>query len=201
MVRYLPGQFYKPHHDFDNGCDTWLQGNRHFTFLVYLNTVEGEGAHQTPSTCSLLVEVRLLIMSRWTDELPAHQPDCRTDTVRANTPGIAPQPRMIAPLAVTGCAQVCKLNRCVLDTPSQHAGTRHCSSTTASRTASLMSARSTRAYPPSQEPSTLSIPGCGKTPGPKSERCSGRHTKVDHRFAPLGRLPLLTAETTHFSFT
>ena len=33
-VRYEPGQFYKPHHDYYNACETWLDGNRHFTFLV-----------------------------------------------------------------------------------------------------------------------------------------------------------------------
>ena len=45
-VRYTPatdgrpGQHYKPHHDFYNACETWLTGNRHFTFLVDLNRVE-----------------------------------------------------------------------------------------------------------------------------------------------------------------
>ena len=23
-VRYVPGQFYKPHHDYYNACETWL---------------------------------------------------------------------------------------------------------------------------------------------------------------------------------
>lgn len=38
-LRYKPGEFYKPHHDFYNACETWLDGNRHFTFLIYLNHV------------------------------------------------------------------------------------------------------------------------------------------------------------------
>ena len=42
-VRYKPGTHYKPHHDYYNACETWMDGNRHFTFLVYLNTVEGAG--------------------------------------------------------------------------------------------------------------------------------------------------------------
>ena len=46
-VRYEPGEVYKPHHDYYNACETWMQGNRHFTFLVYLNQVEGEGGETT----------------------------------------------------------------------------------------------------------------------------------------------------------
>jgi len=42
-VRYHPGEFYKPHHDYYNACETWQAGNRHFTFLIYLNEVEEGG--------------------------------------------------------------------------------------------------------------------------------------------------------------
>ena len=45
-VRYKPGQHYKPHHDYYNVCETWLDGNRHFTFLIYLNSVP-DGGGQT----------------------------------------------------------------------------------------------------------------------------------------------------------
>lgn len=33
IVRYHPGEFYKPHNDYYNACETWRAGNRHFTFL------------------------------------------------------------------------------------------------------------------------------------------------------------------------
>ena len=33
-----------------NACETWGTGNRHFTFLVYLNEVEGEGGETTVRT-------------------------------------------------------------------------------------------------------------------------------------------------------
>ena len=42
-VRYHSGEFYRPHHDFYNACETWHNGNRHFTFLIYLNEVESGG--------------------------------------------------------------------------------------------------------------------------------------------------------------
>ena len=42
-MRYHAGEFYKPHHDFYNSCETWHNGNRHFTFLIYLNEVESGG--------------------------------------------------------------------------------------------------------------------------------------------------------------
>ena len=47
-VRYHPGEFYKPHHDYYNACETWQAGNRHFTFLIYLNQVEGGGETSFP---------------------------------------------------------------------------------------------------------------------------------------------------------
>jgi len=47
IVRYLPGEYYRPHNDYYNACETWVSGNRHFTFLVYLNAVEGEGGETT----------------------------------------------------------------------------------------------------------------------------------------------------------
>ncbi len=49
-VRYHSGQFYKPHHDYYNACETWHQGNRHFTFLIYLNDVEEGGETARPVT-------------------------------------------------------------------------------------------------------------------------------------------------------
>ena len=47
-VRYHSGEFYKPHHDFYNSCETWQAGNRHFTFLIYLNEVDEGGATAFP---------------------------------------------------------------------------------------------------------------------------------------------------------
>ena len=47
-VRYRPGELYKPHHDYYNSCETWQSGNRHFTFLVYLNEVEEGGETAFP---------------------------------------------------------------------------------------------------------------------------------------------------------
>lgn len=43
VVRYKPGEYYKPHHDYYNACETWMSGNRHFTFLIYLNAPEAGG--------------------------------------------------------------------------------------------------------------------------------------------------------------
>ena len=47
-VRYAPGQQYKPHHDYYNSCETWQAGNRHYTFLIYLNAVEAGGETAFP---------------------------------------------------------------------------------------------------------------------------------------------------------
>ena len=47
-VRYHVGEFYKPHHDYYNACETLVAGNRHFTFLIYLNDVEEGGATTFP---------------------------------------------------------------------------------------------------------------------------------------------------------
>ena len=47
-VRYHGGEFYRPHHDYYNSCETWRSGNRHFTFLIYLNDVEGGGETSFP---------------------------------------------------------------------------------------------------------------------------------------------------------
>ena len=47
-VRYHPGEFYKPHHDYYNACETWTSGNRHFTFLIYLNAPEAGGETAFP---------------------------------------------------------------------------------------------------------------------------------------------------------
>ena len=47
-VRYHAGEFYKPHHDYYNACETWQAGNRHFTFLIYLNDVEAGGETAFP---------------------------------------------------------------------------------------------------------------------------------------------------------
>ena len=47
-VRYHPGEFYKPHHDYYNACETWQAGNRHFTFLIYLNDVASGGETAFP---------------------------------------------------------------------------------------------------------------------------------------------------------
>ena len=55
-MRYEAGQYYKPHHDFYNACETWMEGNRHFTFLVYLNRVEGGGGQTGFPQLNLTVE-------------------------------------------------------------------------------------------------------------------------------------------------
>ena len=47
-MRYEAGEFYKPHHDYYNACETWGAGNRHFTFLIYLNAVEEGGETAFP---------------------------------------------------------------------------------------------------------------------------------------------------------
>lgn len=38
----------QPHHDYYNSCETWVNGNRHFTFLIYLNDVEEGGETAFP---------------------------------------------------------------------------------------------------------------------------------------------------------
>ena len=93
-VRYQPGQFYKPHHDYYNSCETWLDGNRHFTFLVYLNHVEGGGG-QTGETLSLhatfLIWQAFLI---WRDaSTPRHPP---TTPSRQGFSSTVASPRLIA---------------------------------------------------------------------------------------------------------
>jgi len=47
-VRYRGGEFYRPHHDFYNACETWYRGNRHFTFLIYLSDVAAGGDTNFP---------------------------------------------------------------------------------------------------------------------------------------------------------
>ena len=76
-VRYHPGEFYKPHHDYYNACETWMNGNRHFTFLIYLNDVDEGGEtgfprlniSVTPTAYSALV---------FNDVLDNGEPDERT---------------------------------------------------------------------------------------------------------------------------
>lgn len=47
-VRYRGGEYYRAHHDFYNACETWFNGNRHFTFLIYLNEVQFGGETSFP---------------------------------------------------------------------------------------------------------------------------------------------------------
>ena len=76
-MRYHPGEFYKPHHDYYNACETWMNGNRHFTFLIYLNDVDEGGEtgfprlniSVTPTAYSALV---------FNDVLDNGEPDERT---------------------------------------------------------------------------------------------------------------------------
>ena len=43
-MRYAGGELYKPHHDYEPACGkAWETGNRHRTFLIYLNAVSGGG--------------------------------------------------------------------------------------------------------------------------------------------------------------
>ena len=54
VVRYYPGERYAAHHDYDNACDSWHNGNRHFTFLLYLSEV-AEGGETTFPMLDLVV--------------------------------------------------------------------------------------------------------------------------------------------------
>ena len=57
-VKYEVGQYYKPHNDYYNECETWVPGNRHFTFLIYLNEVEGGGETGFPKLNLTITPVR-----------------------------------------------------------------------------------------------------------------------------------------------
>ena len=48
MAPHAVHTWRRPHHDFYNACETWAAGNRHFTFLIYLNEVESGGETTFP---------------------------------------------------------------------------------------------------------------------------------------------------------
>jgi len=77
-VRYTPGQFYKPHHDYYNACETWLDGNRHFTFLVYLNSVAGGGGQTRFPALNITVEPKANAALLFNNCLDNGEPDERT---------------------------------------------------------------------------------------------------------------------------
>uniref|UniRef100_A0A7S0Q0X4 Fe2OG dioxygenase domain-containing protein n=1 Tax=Coccolithus braarudii TaxID=221442 RepID=A0A7S0Q0X4_9EUKA len=76
-VRYKPGQYYKPHHDYYNACETWMDGNRHFTFLIYLNHVEAGGQTRFPAL-NLTVETAAFAALLFNNCLGNGEPDERT---------------------------------------------------------------------------------------------------------------------------
>ena len=77
-VRYVPGQYYKPHHDFYNACETWLQGNRHFTFLVYLRAVPGGGGETLFPRLNITVDATPYAALLFNNCLDNGEPDERT---------------------------------------------------------------------------------------------------------------------------
>jgi prolyl 4-hydroxylase len=76
-VRYLVGEYYKPHHDYYNACETWLSGNRHFTFLIYLNEPEAGGETAFPRL-NLTVAPRAFTALVFNNCLDNGEPDERT---------------------------------------------------------------------------------------------------------------------------
>jgi len=77
-VRYRPGQYYKPHHDYYNGCETWIRGNRHFTYLVYLNELEGGGGQTGFPRLNLTIDPTFGAALLFDNVLPNGEPDERT---------------------------------------------------------------------------------------------------------------------------
>jgi prolyl 4-hydroxylase len=77
-VRYKPETFYKPHHDYYNACETWLDGNRHFTYLVYLNAVEGGGGETGFPLLNLTIPPTPYAALLFDNCLPNGDPDERT---------------------------------------------------------------------------------------------------------------------------
>ena len=84
-VRYHAGEFYKPHHDYYNACETWLDGNRHFTFLVYLNNVEGGGGETRFPRLNVSVAPRAYSALLFNNCLDNGEPD-----ERSQHEGVAP---------------------------------------------------------------------------------------------------------------
>ena len=84
-VKYLPGEYYKPHHDYYNACETWLEGNRHFTFLVYLNNVEGGGGETRFPRLNVSVAPRAYSALLFNNCLDNGEPD-----ERSQHEGVAP---------------------------------------------------------------------------------------------------------------
>ena len=76
-MRYHPGEFYKPHHDYYNACETWMNGNRHFTFLIYLNDVD-EGGETGFPRLNISVTPTAYSALAFNDVLDNGEPDERT---------------------------------------------------------------------------------------------------------------------------
>ena len=77
-MRYYPGQQYKPHNDYYNSCETWVDGNRHFTFLVYLNTVDDGGGQTGFPRLNLTVDAEAYTALLFNNCLDNGEPDERT---------------------------------------------------------------------------------------------------------------------------
>jgi prolyl 4-hydroxylase len=78
IVRYHPGEFYRPHHDYYNACETWSNGNRHFTFLVYLNDVDGGGGETTFPRLNLTITPKRFSALVFNNCLDNGEPDERS---------------------------------------------------------------------------------------------------------------------------
>jgi hypothetical protein len=86
MIRYQPGQEYKPHYDWFN--DEEIGSQREWTVLIYLNDVEpgdgGETAFVSTGTTPLLVQPKAGRAVIWRNLLPSGFVD--TNTMHAGLP-------------------------------------------------------------------------------------------------------------------
>ena len=73
VVKYEPGQEYRPHHDYLGG---WQWAHRHVTYFVYLN--ECEGGETEFIDLGLRVKPKTNAALLWYNVLPSGQPDSRT---------------------------------------------------------------------------------------------------------------------------
>jgi prolyl 4-hydroxylase len=78
VLRYEPGQFYKPHHDQNSDPDS-LSGVRLFTFFIYLHEPDGGGETHFPQL-NLTIQPKKGSALFWTNVQDANlrRPDPRT---------------------------------------------------------------------------------------------------------------------------
>ena len=76
-VKYEPGEYYRPHNDYYNECETWESGNRHHTFLVYLNDVEAGGETAFPRLNLTVSPIKYAALV-FNNVLDSGEPDERT---------------------------------------------------------------------------------------------------------------------------